>query len=1412
MARRTFEKHTRAQNQTEITRVRDRFLGQISDISGNKVDPKYQLSLINQVCYDSFVKSRGGITNDATNSSIPSIPPLFSNFSNSTLFSQSGYTISASDYTFSSSDVGKILTYDDRDNANIISKVFISAVDTVHNTASTYSIAQTVTQRIGMINYALNGIYYNQYNNVYIAHIHTSLYMCSSPFTNWLPIYQVGVLGIPDSISTFNDNDNLIELTCQGIWIVDTVNNLYWQANLNGSNKLGNDNINVNGYNRNYLSTKSRFVGPYAAYSNRNYGTSNIIQHESGSQVLGSQATSLSQSKTSTTDFTQIGTDGPNGEVTGTLTFTPTIGFFAPSTNYAFGISVSGTTTNIEFTTDSTNPVTLDSLAADFEAYITNLYPDIQVIYDMPNKVSNGSIMLYTNQNYLGYLQPGTGQTDCSGLGALNGNSSAQGAVLVTNTTPYSKLFASNDPSNNVFSFYINGGVVHVNYGHTFSSSDVGLKLGFFAGNVEGYWEKQSIDTIGSVNTSNNTATLSTSLQTYENSLGFLVNSYDTIVTNVPATHYSVYATEDLNQNDVTTVGNDPNAYAFLDDIPICNAFYGGGESGQGGIYQPPGLAVDQANISIGYGNFQNTDVGRLLPVAWTYGSGLYMAWAQITQLISSSQIQVNLSDGAGNSLNYSGVLSAGTPASFWAVEESRYIIQATSEYNTITLNKIYDTCAFTTNSTNIINNNITTTIGFQVGEQVYTADGEIKTIVSIAGNILTVDSDVAVNRLSTTVAIRALPWSYLDSYKDTDISPKIGTLGLLTRFMLGIPYDSTQTFVGQMIPGFFIAGNGVNYYWSQLPNGYRYLIGDYNPLQQADKVLSPITAMSNHPSVMAIYTLQNTYQIQTNLDLDYTDTSNGTIVRVLPPATIVSTNFGCVSPAELCPTSGGLYAVINPATGDVCLFDGSTYQTSLSVGKIRQDIKSLYYRTIDYDFQYGLLIRGNNSNYTANSPYNNKMYYMALPEDFAVGQGEFQYVPLGEAGIHFIRNNYTSYMFNSLILGTITDGADPRDYPGSIYGFDYQATQDVCDIGEESGLVDYPILSSHLTTDDTGTLQNFYIEQLESHVFLSPDNNTNTDPTGGTSFTNGLIISMTAYNDIGQEVTQSSQITNNDDINFDLKVRGHRIRYGLNFNQAGWRMNGLMSYYKSCDKRTPTNSSSIEEVNQNIILNPVSGIGRGEVLRNLTTGNLLTGGNIVNSQNNMPTSITRTSGPDGNLYTALANIGSNGLFVPNSTDLTNGQYSISFWYKLESGVQDTYGILLQSIVNPGSGYWVLFSGSTLQLWSSYFIGQFESISLPGDNNWHFILLQYNGATAGLQISIDLGTPTTLPTTYAHAIMDNLLTTGYVFMPTCYHSIFDFRVYNNYPNETFPFFLQSQFQYYYNDILTNNGNRVLTLV
>jgi hypothetical protein len=621
--------------------------------------------------------------------------------------------------------------------------------------------------------------------------------------------------------------------------------------------------------------------------------------------------------------------------------------------------------------------------------------------------------------------------------------------------------------------------------------------------------------------------------------------------------------------------------------------------------------------------------------------------------------------------------------------------ILSTSGGNTIlTVIYLYDCLAWTENSATITR----TTIGggvalsnyLKVGNQVFLSDGQIGVIKSfpsaqtaiLAG--VTAPTGSAAAYLTLGVAVQhgyqagvftantGLSADYFDSYcdnwTDDEVSPRIGVMGLKTRFMRSLPDSS----IGELISGFLIVSGGIYYYYSELPLNNFYLLGNYNPNNQVDKVLEEITCFTRHPSLLGIMTATKSYQVQTNLAIDLTDTANGTIVRTLPQATLIDGNCGCAGINELVEVEAGTYAVLLPL-GDIRSFNGYTFSDSFTIDKIQHKINNLTDRTIDFDIHYGLIVRGTNKTTSVQ-----EMYYLALSKSLVVGQGQFQGLPFGQFSIHWLNVDNKTYMHDL----TYT-------FMGLLAYIDYGTQTDV----DQNGTLIAQISGAITTKDDTGTTQHYFIEHLEGHVYISPEPET--------ASLAALNTTVSAFNDIGTLVDTQSGVVTDIDINYTLKVRGHRIRYQFAFDRSGWLLTGIVNYYKSVDQRNAVNVTNVENVGENIIESPIFGLGRHEKIYDLCSGSLA---KALDAQGNitqvLPNSlVNRCTGADGMANTGIqatdwATAGIGALLDLKGANLDNS--TITFWVKAIA--QDQYVITYKTCGVKRGGLILKKSGSNYTL------------------------------------------------------------------------------------------------------------------
>jgi hypothetical protein len=1323
--------------------VRDRFLGQVSDLPANKIGLNYQVQLINQICYDSYIKTRGGITN-VTSDFDKVLPPLPLNGSTAGqyYFTQSNGQVgtpqnagvvltsdSPAVYTLTTDDIGREVYFmTDTTYQNVLIVAYEETCSGNYFLLDS-ECPQLVASNVAFVHDKLNGLWYNSLHDCYIIHLGTHLYYYKPGGTfQWNEIYVVGsnlVRNIYSIIRDYGQDVAIIAGDCYKInFDSNNVSTVYYKFNYDPDVNvmaLGSHlydlpafyQLNTVGIRRRYMYTLTRQSGTAPINNDR---TSLTLQQE----------TAAPQNGTSGLDYLEEGSANATGVASQYQTLVCSIvanlANFVQGTSYWFGFTDgSGATRNVIFNFNKTSTDAGNQISDVYNSLLTpfnKIFPDVRVTYNTAYII----FTYLTGTSYQLSTPVGSGYTDCS-----------TASYLTTGTTSIQVVQA-----NKAF----------------------------------------------------NSAT----------------NEKD------PFTHVSIYSTEDY-KKDVNNnfSGGDPNSFAWLNDIPLMKAGRGiiANIGGVLTIYNTPGT-------NDGEGTFSNLDLYRTIFVVYVVSGVSYALATRITGIVNANTAQLY-------TFSNPSTIGITVNQAFYSID-ANYLAILNGFSSSLYVNSLYKYTETTIYPTPITPENTSAVNGqFSNGRQVFLSNGNIGVVKDTYSALYNIyDLIVATDKgTSTVAAINNKGFSYSDSMTSEEISPRIGTKAILTRFMMGLPKSDLNCNVGEVIPGFLVIVNGVNYYYSETPNDLYYIGGNYNPFHQKDTMQGKITAISKHPDCFALFTAIKTAQVTTNLQLDFTDVANNYTVRSLPPPNIVDERFGTgndvaingsigwniwghigshsseyvyrqnTGMAEICHMSGGNYGVI-VNTGDVYVFNGTTYGESYLNNKIRLLVKELTKRTIDLDDRYGFLIRG------LDASFKPKMYYAATETSIIVGQGEFQSVPILSFFVHFIKNNETTYMpsMEMFFSGTTRTAYTMISILGNIFNWMYdQQTDDFAAIPCFHDGVDAEIVSSQTTSDDTGTSQHFYLKHLEGHVYTDPD----------VAYRSGFKLAITAENDIGTPVTAASSVSSNDDINYDLDVVGNRLRYKLAFNTAGWLMTGIVNYYRAQDKKTYANSGDLDVAGQLAVQsNIILGLSRYVSPMNIATGTVLT---TVNSLGT-PTApdYTRVTGPDGVVGSAYAfgSFGNTGFFIPAITFGTD-QWVLTFWAKATLGTPNAsvlFGISQNG--HPVNNLNMeIIGGNYFQMRFSKWNGSSLDYSIPmfhiTDTNWHFYRITCEIAYSVVASSVDLISDAfgTMP------VANGLFSIPTIMIPDGF-SIFDLRLFNAYKND-------ADLVYYYNDVLTG-GKRTLPTV
>jgi hypothetical protein len=343
------------------------------------------------------------------------------------------------------------------------------------------------------------------------------------------------------------------------------------------------------------------------------------------------------------------------------------------------------------------------------------------------------------------------------------------------------------------------------------------------------------------------------------------------------------------------------------------------------------------------------------------------------------------------------------------------------------------------------------------------------------------------------------------------------------------------------------------------------------------------------------------------------------------------------------------------------------------------------------------------------------------------------------------------------------------------------------------------------VTSDDTGDMQHYFLEDMEGHIFLSPYKESDQ------TYLNALQMTVTAYSDIASPVTLEAQVSNNNDINYDVKVRGHRIRHKYTFDRAGWIMNGLVEYYKSTDSRTKNNSKDYEKAIQDVLANPIYGISIYEKHYNIAIDKAVVGSDFFGAEVDpiQMVVIPVLPGPDGKHMGLMFGYLQYCVKSDPIKAVLYGPWTFNFWIYTGGGCGGL-GMIFKLIPYAEgmiTSNQLRFDQSGYVAMTSEYGADSGHLPVPSDGNWHFVSISYLGANHALLGQVDMGAVIQLEAAGGDWGNKFLLGTDtgvdYPIISSI-NPIFDIRVFNIGLS-------QAQLNYYYQDVLAG-GARTLPLV
>jgi hypothetical protein len=704
-------------------------------------------------------------------------------------------------------------------------------------------------------------------------------------------------------------------------------------------------------------------------------------------------------------------------------------------------------------------------------------------------------------------------------------------------------------------------------------------------------------------------------------------------------THYSVYCSENVNEE--TTLGADPNAFAWTADVPLMRCMIVTRTS--------TALAVKSGKP----GRFLSSDLGAYVTAISTSLVTTAKIW-NITSVVANEPVA-----GAVGSAVVTGTGADGDYYLFFGAVRG---ILGTISGSTLTVTNWLTTNAeFPTVS-------YTCTWGspteLAVGDPLFLQDGSVAVVTaktdantytvassysgsfasySAAGPIAIVPQGVVAASSSTTPY---WPYRFFDKNSDSVINARVGTLGLLTRFWDAMPNPT----IGHTVPGWFIANEQATagkYNYVNLPDSRNYLLGSYNAGHHSDKIGVPITHFDSVGQFIAVFSASTTRIIQLGLNISFTDVSNGSVIEALPTSDVVDDNLGAAGPSYVTTVNDSSLAVINQ-DGGIRIFDGFKYGNNLVYNKIMDKISALASASICYDDYYGLVVFGTLD--VLGYRYD-KTYSVGIDSEGFLGCATLT-LPSLEYPVK-IRTSTGQMCYPS--AGTLKTTAGTLTVKAGYLtrGYRTEAAASYQDGNATNGHTAAYYTGSITTQDDIGDTQLYRIRHQEKNIYMTGL----LTETGNTS-----VLNVTAYNDIGTQVAQALTCKGSPyfdaSIHFATVLEGHRIRFKYDWDKALYIVNGYMDYYSVYDRATSlTNRRSTENDVEASEQDVIFGFGKSLKYLNLATGLPLT----------VTGTLSRVTGSDSKAGTGI-DFSAGGLLGGSLSAASGTAFTISFWLKTITG------------------------------------------------------------------------------------------------------------------------------------------------
>lgn len=697
-------------------------------------------------------------------------------------------------------------------------------------------------------------------------------------------------------------------------------------------------------------------------------------------------------------------------------------------------------------------------------------------------------------------------------------------------------------------------------------------------------------------------------------------------------THYRIYATKDIGVNGInasTGIGNNPELYIHVDDIPIVNTLV-------------VSIAVD-GTVTASKGEFRAYNVGSKLYV--NSSNYTITAFASTTEITIDASIEV--SDEAA---------VVGWSLSLAPFKFNQSGVTVTAEGST----------PFTS---------------AMIGDYIYVSDGSLLLITGYtSSSVVTVAQSATKTSVGGYVPVYGSYTYYNDSVTDDKLSTRISKAWCKNRFWAPLPNCD----IGVELDGFFasaVKGESAIYF-TQLANTY--LAGYYDPEFQVETVEDSIQALRVYPSLLSAICSQSTVSWPTEVTGTDSRPEIGSSVTFLVQKKPVDYKIGTNFPESIVSVHEGIDIMFTNSC-EIRLFNGQDYGPNLAEGKNMKKLRRLQpMGAASYDPIGGYYLWGTDGSLTTISgvdrlPFPDVCWRFAIREEQGVIGGikitgdDWLMPPNGVNGQEITDDDNHA-------LQVVLDNKAGKFYWISTYNGPTGSGLSKTFVDKDDTTGEGTEISWALTYGADIPSRKDYSEQHElTHLTIDPDDPSNADGSGYDSegFRSGLEVDLTAYcrSNNWEEYSTANDVTKDGDITFDETPKDKAIQIKVAGNRSECVITELINYYTILHQAAvPSKRTMSEGGYQENLAAPDLWLSRNPSLYlNLATGSSITG---------TPTEVTGVDGKSKSAFQISAAL--------DTISVTWTDGSILFW--ADGTVAVTIGGNSVSLSEVGStGGWTLY-------------------------------------------------------------------------------------------------------------------------